>query len=305
VADVSRGWFTKTLVSHVSFFAGLIPIFFYVNIVAGLIAAYFMIRDFLNARTPQQADAGEFTTRNLMTMGCLLLVGGLTVGLQTRFGSPTRQPHGPTARTGDNASSNGAASTSTEFFNGKWKLVAGEHHPVTKQVVKSFLAISGMTDASTAIWTSELDGSVEHKIELKYTRGGLTGDYYGGKGNVVIQALSDGRLSLTINPFGEFAPIKNSIYARVQVAPNKSSVPGRFPFTSTKLLDVADLAGLSKADLKIMRNELFARHGYIFLTPEMHAYFMKQSWYHGEHADVTSMLTAIEQHNVALIKKHE
>lgn len=74
------------------------------------------------------------------------------------------------------------ASTAAGLFIGKWQLVEGELHPVTKEVVKSFLTIAGTPDKPTVVWTSELDGSVGHTISVKYTRGSLTGDYYGGKG---------------------------------------------------------------------------------------------------------------------------
>lgn len=83
------------------------------------------------------------------------------------------------------------------------------------------------------------------------------------------------------------------------------TIPGRFPDASTRLLDDAELSGMSKQDLKIMRNEIFARHGYVFKTPEMEAYFAAQPWYHQRSADVTAQLSGIEQRNLALIKRHE
>ena len=83
LTDYNNGWFTKTLATNVSFFADLIPVFLYINVFAGLFAAYFLIRNFLNKNAPREDSAGEFTKRNVVVMGCLLLVGGLTVGLQT------------------------------------------------------------------------------------------------------------------------------------------------------------------------------------------------------------------------------
>jgi hypothetical protein len=37
-----------------------------------------------------------------------------------------------------------------------------------------------------------------------------------------------------------------------------------------------DLAGMSKKELRLMRNWIFARHGYIFSTTEMRNYFEQQ-----------------------------
>jgi len=84
-----------------------------------------------------------------------------------------------------------------------------------------------------------------------------------------------------------------------------TSSNGRYPQTSQRLLSTSEISGMSKQDLKIMRNEIFARHGYIFKTPEMKSYFKTQSWYHGQYDDVTSMLSSIEKQNVELIKKYE
>ncbi|HPE58129.1 MAG TPA: YARHG domain-containing protein [Bacteroidales bacterium] len=80
---------------------------------------------------------------------------------------------------------------------------------------------------------------------------------------------------------------------------------GKFPQASIRLLNESDLNGLSKKDLKIMRNEIFARYGYIFITEDMKFYFSNQPWYQGKYKDVSSMLTDIEIKNVKFIKKHE
>ena len=74
---------------------------------------------------------------------------------------------------------------------------------------------------------------------------------------------------------------------------------------SERLLIEKDLTGLSKNDLKIMRNEIYARYGYIFKTSDMKEHFESQSWYNPQHTDVTSKLTDIEKVNVAFIKEHE
>lgn len=91
VADYNQGWFTKSLAANVSFLAGLIPILLYVNVLAGLIAAYLVIRNFMDERNPHPEQVGELTKRNVISMGCLLLVGCLTFGLQAVVDSHRRQ----------------------------------------------------------------------------------------------------------------------------------------------------------------------------------------------------------------------
>lgn len=83
------------------------------------------------------------------------------------------------------------------------------------------------------------------------------------------------------------------------------SVNGKFPEASERYLDDGDLSGMSQYDLKIMRNEIFARHGYIFKTDEMRSHFESQSWYTARYSNVDGMLSGIEKSNINLIKKYE
>ncbi len=85
----------------------------------------------------------------------------------------------------------------------------------------------------------------------------------------------------------------------------QSNVMGIYPQASLRLLKDDDLKGLSKSDLRIMRNEIFARYGYIFRTTQMKNYFEKQSWYKPAHADVTNRLTELEKQNIQLIQAYE
>ncbi|HHT7189559.1 TPA: TcaA 3rd/4th domain-containing protein [Bacillus cereus] len=77
-----------------------------------------------------------------------------------------------------------------------------------------------------------------------------------------------------------------------------------FPDSDIRKLTSSDLMYLSKAQLKIARNEIYARHGHIFQTKDMQAYFSKQSWYR-ENPYFTGALTNIEAYNVELIKSRE
>ena len=80
---------------------------------------------------------------------------------------------------------------------------------------------------------------------------------------------------------------------------------GKYQVASQRELTAADLQGKSSAELKIMRNEIFARYGYVFKTKDMKEYFGSQPWYRPSAADVTRKLTALEKKNVELIKRFE
>lgn len=54
-----------------------------------------------------------------------------------------------------------------------------------------------------------------------------------------------------------------------------------FPDSNERLLTEADIAGMSAAELKIARNEIFARHGRRFSNPDLQRWFDSCSWYEG------------------------
>lgn len=83
-------------------------------------------------------------------------------------------------------------------------------------------------------------------------------------------------------------------------------VPGDYPEGSTRYLTYADIAGKSKWELSVMRNEIFARHGYIFRkNMAIRDHFMRQSWYEPRYYNVEHLLTDIERYNVEFIKSFE
>jgi hypothetical protein len=54
-----------------------------------------------------------------------------------------------------------------------------------------------------------------------------------------------------------------------------------------------------------MRNEILARHGYVFKTAEMADYFSKQGWYEPDEGYTESRLSKIELENIKIIKRVE
>lgn len=51
------------------------------------------------------------------------------------------------------------------------------------------------------------------------------------------------------------------------------------PESNTRLLTEEDLSGLSKEELRLARNEMFARYGMIFGVEDLDSYFSAKSWY--------------------------
>lgn len=78
-----------------------------------------------------------------------------------------------------------------------------------------------------------------------------------------------------------------------------------YDWLSTREAIPADLKNKSSEELRIMRNWIFARHGYIFQSPDLREYFSKYSWYEPTSRNVTAQLNKIEKSNIELIQGYE
>ena len=81
------------------------------------------------------------------------------------------------------------------------------------------------------------------------------------------------------------------------------------PESGTRLLNENDIKGLSKYDLALARNEIYARHGRKFQTAEYSTYFSSKPWYHIDpnynYSDDDGNLNEIERENVMFILEAE
>lgn len=76
------------------------------------------------------------------------------------------------------------------------------------------------------------------------------------------------------------------------------------PDSDSIYLDEADVYYLTSAELRIARNEIFARHGYIFESKELQNYFSSLNWYYPD-VNYDGYLSDVEKHNIDLIKSME
>ena len=103
----------------------------------------------------------------------------------------------------------------------------------------------------------------------------------------------------------------DTIVSEIESRPTQyGKYPGRFPEASKRKLTKSDLIGWSCPALWIMRNEIYARHGRPFSTPEVRNYFLNQSWYNPDSsyrvpADDSKRLTQLEKQNAAFILNYE
>jgi len=84
-----------------------------------------------------------------------------------------------------------------------------------------------------------------------------------------------------------------------------NSVPGIYPQGSMERLNAYDLNQFGLFELKIIKNEILARHGNKFKTTAMIQYFSQQPWYFAKYDDVTSFLSETEKTNIELLANLE
>ena len=74
---------------------------------------------------------------------------------------------------------------------------------------------------------------------------------------------------------------------------------------SNKLLTKKEVENLKKGDLLLIRNTIYARHGYSFKNRPLRVFFDAQNWYIPVHADIKSDFTKIEKKNIELLLRYE
>ncbi|MDW3209248.1 MAG: YARHG domain-containing protein [Reichenbachiella sp.] len=135
------------------------------------------------------------------------------------------------------------------------------------------------------------------------------------KGNELIDEM--GNSIVSFNVYDNSSKIYNLtdeedlLYGAIHVRHNKVEFGtyheyvnklGNYGMLSTRVFDRSELAAFSAYELKIMRNEIFARYGYIFREGgEMAEYFKMKRWYKGTSNNVDKNLTCVEMENIKTI----
>lgn len=74
--------------------------------------------------------------------------------------------------------------------------------------------------------------------------------------------------------------------------------PGDYPYLSYQEFTEEDVEATDVLQIRIMRNEIFARHGYIFKSEDLKAHFSSLPWYKPQFDNVDDKLTEIEKLNI-------
>lgn len=90
-----------------------------------------------------------------------------------------------------------------------------------------------------------------------------------------------------------------------------ASVPvaQRNPLEDPTVLDgqltVAQIEGMSRRDLRLLRNTVYARRGRPFQSPVLQMYFYNKDWYTANDAFKESMLSELDKRNIQLVQSME
>ena len=116
----------------------------------------------------------------------------------------------------------------------------------------------------------------------------------GGTAVVLTASIGLGAFAASVGPLSVPEPSPTPIVTatpETAATPTPSPTPSPTPTPSAgsyilpdsaaRRLTQADVANLTWEQCCLARNEIFARHGRIFQTPQIAAYFEAQSWYHG------------------------
>lgn len=79
-------------------------------------------------------------------------------------------------------------------------------------------------------------------------------------------------------------------------------------YLMNRRLTMSDLYGYNCGELRLLRNSLYAYHGYRFKSSDLYYYFSQYYWYNPRYTSeskVLSFMNKTEKYNIEMIKKRE
>ena len=229
-------------------------------------------------------------------VGCLIIFGGKMFGKKTSGTTETQTTEAKsTEDTEDATEATTSADASTEAGTNGSVQSGGENAGYTDAELSSAAVdycklVYGFENPSAKVGKAK-NGKVD--ITISVTIDGTTGEI----GTMSIDKLTASGTGCK----GEKADLQN---------PNSADVDIHYiiPYSDSRVLSDSDLQGITRSDLTLARNEIYARHGRMFKDDDIRAYFESQAWYAGiVPADQfsESVLSKTEKTNISTIKAYE
>ena len=223
----------------------------------------------------------------------LVLVGGAMVAVAIVKGNQSTQPESSTVRISTNpvSSTRSVNAPSTKPAEAKVKVpdLVGIKESQAQDFVKATsLHLEEVTDSSVAV----------------------------PAGHVISQfpdSVSQVSPSATIRIRVSTGPAPNHSYSALSASSPPTSATSSITSDETDIVSLrrlteADLIGKSDWELTLMRNTVYAHHGYRFHRAELSSYFGGKPWYSptiNDQNTVHGLFTPLEQYNVALISAYQ
>lgn len=122
-----------------------------------------------------------------------------------------------------------------------------------------------------------------------------------------VKGIKAGEIKVTVT-YGDQKVTCKVVVKEKETATLQNSEDYVFPNSNTQLLTEADLQGKTAEQLRIGRNEIYARHGRKFNDEALQNYFNSKSWYSGTveaNAFDEGVLNEFEKKNADFISSHE
>lgn len=185
------------------------------------------------------------------------------------------------------------------YFNAKPWYIAGGYNEDSKLTAlewDNITLVKKVEKEMDAKKTENLDGvSIEEIIAYQ--------NYVGGYGNELGYGNPRGDGSGDI--VGNASELENVVITPIPAEPNYVyNEQYIIPDSDTRELTEAELWAYTRETLRYIRNELLARHGYVFGGNKFGRYFDKTDWYEAGNYE-NEILTALEWDNINLVRTVE
>ena len=178
-----------------------------------------------------------------------------------------------------------AATTTVAAVENTTAAVATAAQPTS--TVESPSSIAETTVAASETTTSVLEST--RSVEPVY--------FEGSNQEVLYQKMALGRENY-------YAQVAGDFFEHVQGITDINNYDQLFRHTADRYLTAEDFADCSEDILKLAKNEIYARHGRMFLDREIYEYFLTRMWYEPTYAPEEfdeSCLNEYEKANIELL----
>ena len=199
--------------------------------------------------------------------------------------------------------------------------------------VKGFTVIAGLTNKFTGTLQDNVDNFVlqikqngkdfgigEFLLSIDKNEDYLQGEWIAlNQIEIPKRVCRFEKKTFTYDPNVVFSPTKkdmtDSLFSSLVSMPDDYSeiyeaitMPSELIFTSNPSkvkLSEDDVSGLSIGSIILLRNTIFARHGYAFKKRPLRIFFEDQNWYIPISSNPKQGLTPVEKHNIKMLDRYE